>query len=241
MNARNVIIFLCGIGAGFLGGILASKNYFEKISNDRADKEIEEMREFFKKKTENYLVSEEGVVEDPCDGELISNTGRENGKLDNDERNKIKNEYRIKRAGYISDSKGDDVTPYHKMYKKNIPNDRAEEEGPEEDNVEDETLEDRANRLHEKNRNRKPKIISVDELGDLEAYIEEKTLFYYTYDDVLTDEDDNEIDNPGYLVGDCLEKYDFANNDENVIYVLNYSIDTCYEIQKVRGSWSTEG
>lgn len=120
--------------------------------------------------------------------------------------------------------------------------DPAESEYPEEDD--DKELDDEeepdigdVNLEYEKNRNKPPKIISVEETESLPAGTDSRALFLYTYDDTITDEDDNEIEQPELLVGDCLDKYDFYNSDERVLFVMNYELSTCYEISKIDAAW----
>lgn len=97
----------------------------------------------------------------------------------------------------------------------------------------EEEPERQAHEYHQKTKDRPPKIISVEEAGNLPPHIESETLFFYSYDEVLVDENNAEIDEPGRLVGECMEKYGFIDNDEKVIFVMNYELSTCYEIQKV--------
>lgn len=120
------------------------------------------------------------------------------------------------------------------------PIDAAEAEHPEDDDEEFEDEEpdiDDANREYEHNKHKKPKIISVEEIGNLPPGTDSRTLFLYTYDDTITDEDDEEIEQPELLLGDCLDKYDFYDSDERVIFVMNYELSTCYEISKIDAAW----
>lgn len=87
----------------------------------------------------------------------------------------------------------------------------------------------------QENMGKPPRIISIDQVGGLPSYISEECLFYYPESDVLCTEDGAMIDEPGLLVGQALDKYDFRNSDETQIFVLNYQLDTCYDIQKVGG------
>ena len=58
------------------------------------------------------------------------------------------------------------------------------------------------------------------------------------YNDALTTEDDDLIEVPYDLVGDCLNKYGFTDNDEMVIYVQNFALTTVYEVQKVMAAFN---
>lgn len=63
-------------------------------------------------------------------------------------------------------------------------------------------------------------------------------LYYYTLNDVLATEDDEVVDNELYVVGDCLDKFDFRHNAEDIIYIRNAGMSTDYTIHKVRGAFS---
>ena len=60
---------------------------------------------------------------------------------------------------------------------------------------------------------------------------------YYTEDDLLVTEENEVIEDVQRLIGDALTKYDFAKNDEKVIFVQNFELNTVYEIEKVWGSY----
>lgn len=103
-----------------------------------------------------------------------------------------------------------------------------------------ETPEEEAFEEHQKNKNRSPKIISAEVYGGLPAHIEKKVLYLYSYDETVVDEDndDEPLTEPERLIGDALTKYGFIDNEERIIFVMNYALDTCYEIQKIDASWS---
>jgi len=77
-----------------------------------------------------------------------------------------------------------------------------------------------------------PRLISEDKFDEDDDY-EKETLYYYNEDDVLTDENENEVDNELYLIGDAMDKYDFRNSEERIIHVRNYELQTDYEVVKV--------
>lgn len=100
-----------------------------------------------------------------------------------------------------------------------------------------ESPEEQAHNEHQKNKNRSPKIISEETYSNLPAYIDKDVLYFYTYDEVLVSDENEIIEEPNYLIGDVLTKYNFIENDERIIFVMNYALDTCYEIQKIYGCW----
>lgn len=93
---------------------------------------------------------------------------------------------------------------------------------------------------HQRNKNKPPKIISAEAYGELPAHIEKKVLYFYAYDETVVDEDndDEPLTEPERLIGDALTEYGFIDNDERIIFIMNYALDTCYEIQKIDASWS---
>lgn len=91
---------------------------------------------------------------------------------------------------------------------------------------------------HQKNKNKQPKIISAEAYSNLPASIDQEVLYFYASDETLCDDNEEPVEEPERLIGDALTKYGFIDNDERIIFVMNYSLDTCYEIQKVDASWS---
>lgn len=119
------------------------------------------------------------------------------------------------------------------------------------DEDEDEMDSETSKRYHEgldltqeyhKNKNKKPRIISVNELSDLPQTVDEVELAYYTESCVLVDAENLEpIDNVEFFIGDALTKYGFADNSESYIYVMNYALNTVYQILKIRGEFNVNG
>lgn len=109
---------------------------------------------------------------------------------------------------------------------------------PELENDQNEVSEEQAFEEHRKNMNKPPKIISAEAYSNLPAHIDQQVMYFYSYDEVLCDENEEMIEEPALLVGDALTKYDFADSDERCIFVMNYATDTCYEIQKIDASWT---
>ena len=209
-TVKGIMIFLIGTGLGTAAGFFAGKSLTEKKLHAECDKEIEEMRQYYKEKigadniTKDYVACPaEEKPEDPKEAES----------------KKIPPKQFVNYKEYF---------------------DAAESEHPEEDPTENQEAEE-MDEFHRKNKNRKPKIISAEAAGDIPAGVDHKILRFYAYDESLVDPDiGEEIDEPGYLVGDCLDKYDFADSDEKVIFVINYELDTIYEIEKVYASFGEE-
>lgn len=218
MLKKEMIFGIGGFGAGALCGAFGILLYYKK----KLQKEIEEwkeemfhdleVQEEYKRQSETYL-------------QELSETGRrENGPLDPETRKEIKEKLRRNWEG---------TTNYAGIYQphhKNPDNvDPAEKESPKEDDLEVPELVDK--------KLRDPKIISAEDAGDLIPDITSTCLYYYVEDEIVADEDGNVVENYERLLGNCLEKYGFMYDDEPLIFVLNYELDTCFEIQKVYGEF----
>ena len=82
-----------------------------------------------------------------------------------------------------------------------------------------------------------PKLISEDKF-DEDVEFTKETLYYYNEDDVLTDEDEHEIENQLEIIGDTLDKFGFRDNEEQVVHVRNFERKTDYEVIKVFASFA---
>lgn len=226
------LYFLSGIAIGAVSGVVGHKLWI----NYKEQKEFEENFEEYEDISDEYLRHESEV--NPNE----TNTGRESGAITAQQRDEIRAKLKKNYEG---------TTNYASMYKGD---NAAEEEHPvdsDEDEPGDEYFEDseeseddilkeaevNATLEHEKNKNKPPKIISYDAVTELPEYIEQCDLFYYTGDDVLANEAEEELD-PETFVGDALWKYGFSDNDEHEIYVMNYALDTCYCVMKVNGAFA---
>lgn len=118
----------------------------------------------------------------------------------------------------------------------------VDDEPEEEEEEEDEELERAVDDDEEKAREAKrpPRIISIDAIDELDSTWSREVLYFYVYDNVLVTEDDEEPIEGAVrkrTVGTTLEKYNFVNNQEAVIFVQNFEFSTVYEIEKVWGSF----
>lgn len=200
---KNILFGLIGFLVGAGAGILTTKRYFEK----KADAEIEEMRGYFEnEKNQIYADFNDALG---YSGEEVN---PEQPAQNQEEIEEVKKK--------LADNNTRTVN-YAEMYKKK-----------EEDSYEGSKSEE-MNNEYEKNKDRPPRIISYEEAGNLGANIRTETLFYYTDNNTVADEDDNVIEDWPRLLGDCLTKYDFVNSDETLIFVMNYELGVCYEVEKI--------
>lgn len=92
---------------------------------------------------------------------------------------------------------------------------------------------------------KRPKLITWESYMNDKPNFDKVQLAYYTGengdDSCLVDvEADEQIFDEDKVVGDCLDKYGFRNNDEDVIYVRNFAFGADYEIAKYIGPWKDE-
>lgn len=244
MRRDNVLFLLGGLFVGAAGGAFGAKLYLDKKYQERYDQQIAEMEEYYGK-TDEY----KRVLDEETDGVQVNPTGdgqnlnREDGILSDEERSRIKERLKYnydKTTNYAAqyrkyDSAGTETSDGRSL-------DPADFEHPLDDDEEAEmiygsTEEAEMNEDHQANRGRAPKIISADDAAALPGHIENVTLYFYDEDEILCDEETREIDDPEMLIGDALTKYGFNQSDERIIFVMNYSLDTCYEIQKINGAF----
>lgn len=122
---------------------------------------------------------------------------------------------------------------YHKIY-------QVDEDGHNESQEEAEIR--LHNEYHQKNRDRAPIIISAEAAGDLPVGYREEPLYLFMGCGTVTDDFDNVVEDPELLLGDCLTKYGFSDedNDEDMIFVQNFALDIVYTVQKVEGCFQDE-
>lgn len=238
MKGKNAIIFLGGLIVGCVAGVFGSREYFRKTFSDMADEEIEEMEKYFEDRlseiintvgSDEEVIIKQNISETFGDVEVnpdLEDEGDKTGENDlNDVKEKLQRNY-------------EQTTNYAKTYsKKNSEHENEDEDQPADEMDSEEALGEEYMKEHEKNKGRAPKIISEESLGELAGNIDQKVLLFYRLNDVITDEEDQIIDDPDYLIGDALDKYNFRESDEQIIFVQNFDLDTVYEVHKVEDSF----
>lgn len=213
--ASNFLCFVIGAAAGTVAGYLVGKKICDQKANKRADEEIEKVKERFQEELKKAYAIEPDEVEVEINSEVPANMDQ------NEIREKLRKNY-------------EGTTNYAEMY-------RRKDQNEDDDNEEEEIIpEEDAHLEHQQNKDRKPRIISEEATGELPSYYNESVLYYYTEDETLVDDDGEVIDEPELLLGDTLTKYNFAESEEQIIFVQNFALDTCYEIQKVDGAFYEE-
>lgn len=229
MRGKGLVLFVSGLVTGALGGIFGAKVYYQKKLEKNLDQYQKDLEEYYGR-TDEYVrdSSADRAEEAPSGEEKESN--RVDGPLSNNQRREI-------REKLLRNQR--ETTNYAGMYRKDGTDISEEDEELDDQESEEEepTPEELAGEDHARNREREPRIISAEKLGEIPSYYENQTLFYYLYDDTLTEEEGEVVEDPYLLVGDCLDKYGFRENDEMLILVQNFALDTIYEVQKVRASY----
>lgn len=127
------------------------------------------------------------------------------------------------------------------------PSEEDAEEDEEETEVPMETYEERLEReAEEENAEyqlyQKKKGDKIDVLGNEavdseypEVHYPGEELYYFTEDDIITDEDGNEIDEKS-LIGDKLRRFGWMLNEQEAVWVRNNPRETDYHVNKVKDS-----
>lgn len=207
---KGVIIFVIGAA---VGGATAAP-----IAWNRAKKKIETKYSDKVKSLEEYadeLDKKLDAEKKAHDLEYVSDENAEKIMIKRDELTRKKPEKR-------------DYTVFYKKHEE-VMDEMANRVHPEEDEYVDFELKEQSERMS--SGKMKPRIIRADEYDDYEFH-DKINLFYYTEDGVLATEDYEVVDDPEALLGDALTKYNFIHNDEDTIYVRNFSRGADYEITK---------
>lgn len=256
MNTKSIMIFFGGMVSGAAAGILAVRTYYKK----KYEKDHAALEEYYRG-VDKYARQEHGEEEED-DGINSPNT-KPGGRMSPEERKEIKEKLNRNWEGttnYAGMYRVKDGHTEQKLAEAEHPLDQGEPGEMEpscincsyfdsEEHVNDddscsefkervETPEEEAFEEHQKNKNRPPKIISDEAYGELPAHIDKEVLYFFAQDEMLTDDNEEPVEEPERLVGDSLTKYGFNESDEMIIFVMNYNLDTCYEIQKLDSSWT---
>lgn len=254
MNTKNILCLISGIVIGAAAGVLGTKKYYQ----DKYQKAYERVDEYARKPHEDKNEEEKDSVERET---------KAGGRMSPEERAEIKKKLnknweetinyasmyqpKTKMKKEIEDQSevnSPEVEPicsnckhFNEDFGKCDLNDDdvlSDDSCSDFEDINDISLDEEAFNEHMKNRNKPPKIISADTYSSLPSYIDQEVLYFYALDEVLTDENEDILEEPERFVGDALTKYGFIDNDEQIIFVMNYELDTCYEIQKLDMSWT---
>lgn len=235
---KDIVIFLAGATIGGVGTWLVTKTHYKNF----ADKEIADVKEYYRKKIHDELLTEEGFEE--ATGESVED---------------YKDEIEAKREMAKKNHNKPSIVDYTKFYnhdqeKPTVESSLAEMEHPKDSDEDEMYAEDdseaddheeenyiageRMNKEDEDNSSRDPLVISEDIFYAEDNRFSQESLFYYTENDTLVDEHDTVVENRELIVGNWLS--DPIWDDSGVMYVRNPRLQIDYEITKVDAAFSLD-
>lgn len=244
MNMKSILLFVAGLAVGGAAGVLTTKKYFQNKYQEQYEYDHMALEDYYHR-TDEYTrkpdSDEEEEFEDDGVNPVNETDSRPGGRMTPEERANIKEKLHKNWEGttnYAAMYREKNGYTEHQLAEGQHPLDQGEfgEEDPEDEAVE--TPEEEAFNEHRKNMNKPPKIISADAYSELPAHVDKEVLYLWAYDETLCDENEEPVEEPERLVGDALYKYGFVDSDERIIFVMNYAMDVCYEIQKIDASWT---
>ena len=216
------ITLFVGAAVGFIAGYGMSKKKFEE--DIKKEEEAREALEEYQKKSAEVVTPETPVVHQTV----------------------------VKAAKLATpEEPGLNYTAYSKM--KAEEKVKAESESPSEEDVEEtedleppmETYEERLEReaeeineqcaLYEKKKGDKIEPLGNEPIDNdyPEVHYPAEELYYFTEDDVLTDENGNFVDEKR-LIGDKLRRFGWMFNDQEAVWVRNNPMETDYHVNKIK-------
>lgn len=233
MNIKFIFLFVSGLVIGGAAGVLGTKKHFKDKYEKLYEEDHELLEEYYQRINGKYSEGDQKEENNEADfpNETDSVPG---GRMTPEERKAVKErlnknlggtnyaaiysggQTKIESVGGVTESFCEDVALSFSSY-----------------DTDEEAFDE-----HQKNKNKYPKIISAEAYEDLPAYIEQQTLYFWAFDEMLADENEEPVEEPERLIGDALTKYGFADGPERLIFVMNYAQDVCYEVQKLDASWT---
>lgn len=234
IKMQSVLFGIGGLVIGAAAGVFGSRTYFKKKFEKVADEEIEEMKTYCDNmlryaahdaETMNKVSKEFGEWFEKS-GLKEKQSSRADGMQDPEERKKVKDKLTKNWKG---------TTDYASRYKiKNPPEKKFSDDQSELVPGESENFDYQEWKNNAIEMGKTVQIISASEVGDLPSYVDHQVIFYYVLKSLFTDEDMNVIEDPEQLVGEEVTLYDdwLSIDDDTELWVMNYELDTVYEIQK---------
>lgn len=96
------------------------------------------------------------------------------------------------------------------------------------------------NEFHEVNKDRPCQIITEEDFEKFPALYDRQSLYLYTYDYTLTDDQNEEITDFDAVFGEAFFDdvlVEIEQNDASVVYVANYAQDTIYDIRVIHSAF----
>lgn len=237
----NIISFLIGGTMGAIGASVVLKDKYKNKYKKQAEEQLASMQEYVDKlremdKTGELVQNKEFMGEEVAENDP-SRMPRKAPRSDSD----APTNYAAVYSGQASVKAVEAAAAAFKGALE-TENEMAEMESPKEDDgdsEESESWDDAQMNKHNKNvRDEPPFIISPDEYDELQWH-DKMVLIYYIQDRLLVSEHDNEpIMDVDLLVGDCLERSGFMDNDDSEIFIRNLRIGCDYDVVKDYGNYN---
>jgi len=219
----HVAVFAIGAGLGFL----VTKKLLEEHYAELAQEEIDSVKEMFLR---THTVKTETLDADGREY-YSKNEYQENGTTEEEYDEKRSNPSGVMARSSLSVKavKSEQVKQnYHLIKKTEDDEDEPEETAPEEDGQEEMDLEGIDRTV--------PYLIDDREYSEEFEHHEKVSLYYYTFDAVLCNENEEPVEDVDELVGqDCM---DALASGEMCVWVRNEPLGIDYEICAVRNSYS---
>lgn len=225
MNKLKMLYFGAGLVTGAITSAIAAGVYFKKKYSKELEKEISDLETYYGT-SEKYKRHPE-----PEEKELQTDLAEIASERSASGRKRVKDE----------DKKESKETDYRNFYDGKVTEEHRDAvEDPDPEVEEDIKREEESwDAWHDEHKDLPCKVITEEEIAEIPFDLDQEILYFWEGDGEMSDEDENWIDEPGHLVGTALDEVDFA--DEDTIYVINYALDTIYEIhRKPRRFWSEE-
>ena len=240
------LYFIFGLAIGAVSGVGIGYFVFTKRYEGRFNKEVESIKKSYNDILDKYKErldkAEAELNEGVSSADVIEHAARALEGSTSDSTPSMHNYTAYSKNGVKSDlgafkDKSSIKEPEPREVESLHPMDSDEDE-------DDEVLSDEEQRFiegleksneHEVTRKERPKLIRRDEYGN-DGTLRQASLLYYTGNDVLVDEEDkSEVLDQVKCVGDCLDKFNFKNNDQETICVRNRELGIDFEITKIVG------
>ena len=242
MNSKNIAMGITIFGAGLgLGYFICNKRLSKRYQED-----VAEVKEFYMKKIKEIGVMGEDFTPEHLSDEEDSEDDENNEEDDLDEE-EIK-EYYDRVMKYSStaqphNNKGKPIIKYNKpplqvSYWGDLELTDEGEEEPTDEEYEAEIearAEEFAKRKNENKTNGLPYVIDFDEYEEIVEGYERQTLYYYSKDRVLCEDNDEEVEDEEVLVG---FDYEDVLDMQTTAWVRNDQIMVLYEIIRVDDSYA---
>lgn len=229
MRTMNKNYIYCGVSflAGLvIGGVLV----YEAI---KAKKRADENKEIEKELNEDL----EGVFEDEYpsdrDSENVMYTPEE--ITENERREALLKNWNkppIGKGATLEEEMAESEHPMDSDEDENENFKRLEDDSPsynDEMNALEKSAE--ADKFYKEHKEEPPRIISEDDASDLPAGIEKVEWIFWDKDEIITNEEEEVIEDFKRFVGDCLDEFMYDSNDETIL-VLSYEFMSLYSVTR---------